>query len=170
MKPPGKTFKAAQFLLLLLCGAALLLGPVQSFRHRMRMDQAVSIYICYPAFGMDIEEYEINFAEQQLYQYRSSYTGYVPRDAEGEHRGWQSAEPLSGEQLAALRRAGAAILSWREYYDDPSVSDGIQWKLIITFQDESTFRSAGSNAWPTGYSTTQEKFQAGGAGILRYGP
>lgn len=156
--------------LLLLLAVFLISKPVRQIYNRMRMEQAVSIYACYPAFGMNIEEYEINLEEQRLYEYQCYINEYVPRDTTSKNRGWQSMEPLSDEQTAALRRAGAAILNWKRRYDNPYVMDGVQWRIIITFQDGSTCQTSGSNDWPLDYSVVQKEFQANGANIILYDP
>lgn len=42
----------------------------------------------------------------------------------------------------------SGIVEWDEDYVDPNILDGIQWSVLITYDDGTTLETGGSNAYP----------------------
>lgn len=40
------------------------------------------------------------------------------------------------------------IIDWKKCYDNPNILDGTQWWIALTFDDNSTFKRYGNNAYP----------------------
>ncbi|SDJ61876.1 hypothetical protein [Alkalibacterium thalassium] len=50
------------------------------------------------------------------------------------------------------------VMDWQEAYNDPTILDGTQWELKLTFDDRESVKSVGSNAFPALYDDLLELF------------
>lgn len=162
--------KVVRILAIFLAVLALVTGicfTVQEARLavcRAQMEDATVIRIVYPTFGVDILEYELDLDRQVLRVFSSP--NYKDRDPEAENGGWTRIEPLTEEQITAIRRAAAPMLQWKHNYEDPFITCGAYWYATVTFQNGSAHETGGHNAWPLNYKRVKTALDKAGAAVL----
>jgi hypothetical protein len=94
-------------------------------------------------------------------KYPDSGWTFDRRDAAAENEGFTFVSNLSDEKIKVFFEQASTygFTSWEDEYVEPMLADGHQWRVIITYANDSTKTISGSNKYPDTYNNMREAFK-----------
>ena len=108
-----------------------------------------------------VGEYKIDFENKKFWKYPDSGWTFDRRDAAAENEGFTFVSNLSDEKIKVFFEQASTygFTSWDDEYVEPMLADGHQWRVIITYANDSTKTISGSNKYPDTYNNMREAFK-----------